>query len=102
MKGLDKSPYKDKEKSIDYQEITTILTLKDSGRALYLFLLENRDKFLAHDGIVYINPIELMNFMNVSRKTIYNGVNSLIQADVLKRSNEVGEYFYNYDFFPKW
>ena len=58
MAKTEKSPYKKSNRNIDFQEITAIIEMKDSGRDLYLFLLENKDKFLAHDGIAYINPVE--------------------------------------------
>ena len=102
MAKTEKSPYKKSNRNIDFQEITAIIEMKDSGRDLYLFLLENKDKFLAHDGIAYINPVELVFYLNVTRKTIYNGVNAMIQANILRRCNVVGEYYYNFNFFPKW
>ncbi len=98
-KGIG-SPYKKTENGIDFKEVTAIIGMKDSGRFLYLFLLENKDKFLAYDGVAYINPIELVFYLNVTRKTIYNGINSMIQANILRRCNVVGEYYYNFNFFP--
>lgn len=96
------SPFKKTDSSIDYKEISSILSMKDSGKVLYLFLLENKDKFLAHDGVAYINPVELVFYLNVTRKTIYNGINQMIQANILSRCNVVGEYYYNFIYFPEW
>jgi hypothetical protein len=99
---LEKSPYKKLEDSkIGHSELTAIISMKDSGRDLYLFLLDNSNKFLAHNGVAYINPIEIMLFLNVTRKTIYNGINSMIQANILRRCNVIGEYYYNFNFFPE-
>ena len=82
-----KSPYSKTEGVIKFDELSAIISMKDSGRDLYMFLLENKDKFLAHNGIAYINPIELVFFLNVTRKTIYNGINSMIASNILNRSN---------------
>jgi len=95
------SPYKKSKVGLSFREINAIILMKDSGRSLYLFLLENNNKYLAHDGTVYINPIELVFYLKVTRKTIYNGISSMIDADILKRSKIVGEYYYNFNFFPE-
>ena len=96
-----KSPYKKTDEVIKYNELSAIISMKDSGRDLYMFLLDNKDKFLAHNGIAYINPIELVFFLDVTRKTIYNGINSMISSNILKRCNVVGEYYYNFKYFPE-
>lgn len=95
------SPYKKTDEVIKYNELSAIISMKDSGRDLYMFLLDNKDKFLAHNGIAYINPIELVFFLDVTRKTIYNGINSMISSNILKRCNVVGEYYYNFKYFPE-
>jgi len=99
--GLVKSPYSKSLGVIKFEELSAIISMKDSGRDLYMFLLQNQDKFLAHNGIAYINPIELVFFLDVTRKTIYNGINSMISSNILKRCNVVGEYYYNFKYFPE-
>lgn len=99
--GLTINPYKESDKGIGFEEITTVLSMKGSGKDLYLFLLEHKEKYFAHDGIAYLNPSELTHYTDSSRKTVYNGINSMIQANILRRTTVPGEYFYNWNFFPK-
>lgn len=84
---------------IEEKDLLSILDMNKSGLNLYYFLTISGNSFLAHDGIAYLNPIEMTEFLNCTRKSIYNGIESLILNKILARTGVPGEYFFNPKFF---
>ena len=99
IKVYPTNKYKPCKFFIDSQGLIALLKMNKSGLSLYKFLLINGDKFLAADGIAYLNPMEMTQFLDCTRKSIYNGLEELLIRDILSRTGKPGEYFYNPKFF---
>ena len=98
-KVYPKNPFSSSKFLIDENDLLSILDMNKSGLNLYYFLIERGDSFLAHDGIAYLNPIEMTEFLDCTRKSVYNGIESLILKKILARTGFPGEYFFNHKFF---
>lgn len=94
-----KTPFNKCKFEIGMIELINILDMNKSGTSLYSFLIENGNKFLSLNGIAYINPIEMMQFLSWTRKSFYNGIDELLNKKILSRTGRPGEYFYNPKYF---
>ena len=95
-----KNPFDKCKFNIGTIELIEVLDMTKSGTSLYSFLIENGDKFLSFDGIAYINPVELTQFLTWTRKSVYNGIDQLLEKKILSHTGRPGEYYYNPKFFP--
>ncbi len=93
------NPFSKSKFLIEKEGLLAVLSMSKSGVNLYSFLIERGDKFLAHDGIAYLNPIEMTQFLDCTRKSVYNGIEDLILKDMLALTGRPGEYFFNPKYF---
>ena len=99
-KAEKRNPFDKCKFSIGTTELIEVLDMTKSGTSLYSFLIENGTKFLSLDGIAYINPVELTQFLTWTRKSVYNGIDQLLDKNILSQTGRPGEYYYNPKFFP--